>query len=464
MRIQITMTLPNQAASVPLARHTVSAALEDAGVTPDSVHEVAVALTEACANVIRHAAESDDYDVVIDLSDARLAVDVIDTGSGFARRPAGAPPSMPEAFAEEGRGAALMHALTDMTVFDHVSGEGGSVHMVKQLHWAQDAPFAVATGRRRQRPAGDQTAHHRDRGDQERAQAAGERSRLGNQRNHIAEERDHVADERNHVADERNHVANERDRIAAERFAQLRRGLAVTDSEARAERERAAQMRQAMTRQRLQGASERDAAAAERDRVEEARHRAAQQRARAAEARLQRGIVDPQADRRDAEADRRDAEADRRDREADRRDREADRRDREADLSDERANQLEAAGEAILREVALFEADEGIRLLVERADRRDQQAEQRDRLARHRDAAAQERPEDTEQAAADRARAASNREASAEDRDEAAGDRADLRTAFKEHTRQRPPIGTPPPEAAPEADADHKVHTESTDD
>ena len=50
MRIQITMTLPNEAASVPLARQTLSAALKAAGVASDSVHDVAVAVTEACAN------------------------------------------------------------------------------------------------------------------------------------------------------------------------------------------------------------------------------------------------------------------------------------------------------------------------------------------------------------------------------------------------------------------------------
>jgi serine/threonine-protein kinase RsbW len=139
VRIQVALTLPREAVSVPLARHTVSAALERAGIDHDCLAEVQVALTEACTNVFQHAQQGDTYEVVINVAEEHMTVDVIDSGPGFgARMPVA---DLPDPSSESGRGAALMLAFTDHTAFDEVDGGGGSVHLMKRLQWEQGAPI-----------------------------------------------------------------------------------------------------------------------------------------------------------------------------------------------------------------------------------------------------------------------------------------------------------------------------------
>ena len=140
MRIQVTLTLPREAVSVPLARHIVSAALKRAGIDRECLAEVEIALTEACTNVFQHAKLGDTYDVVINVHGELLTVDVVDSGTGFDhRRLANA--SLPDDSAESGRGIAMMQFFADQTVFDSVEDGGGSVHLSKRLRWSEDAPL-----------------------------------------------------------------------------------------------------------------------------------------------------------------------------------------------------------------------------------------------------------------------------------------------------------------------------------
>jgi serine/threonine-protein kinase RsbW len=138
MRIQLGLTLPREAVSVPLTRHTVSAALYTAGVEPDCVEEVEVALSEACTNAVRHAGPGVSYDVQVNISDEQVTIDVLDSGSGFGQR--STTPTATDHTAEDGRGIGLMNALSDLTVFDSVTGAGGSVHLMKQLRWIEGSP------------------------------------------------------------------------------------------------------------------------------------------------------------------------------------------------------------------------------------------------------------------------------------------------------------------------------------
>lgn len=137
MRVQIALSLPREAVSVPLTRHTVSAALYTAGVEPTCVDEVEVALSEACTNAVQHAVGGVSYEVNVSISDEQVAIEVVDSGSGFGQREV--TPDAVDHVAENGRGMALMHALSDLAVFDSVNGEGGSVHLTKRLRWLQGA-------------------------------------------------------------------------------------------------------------------------------------------------------------------------------------------------------------------------------------------------------------------------------------------------------------------------------------
>ena len=134
MRIQLALTLPREEISVPLTRHVVSAALLTAGVEPTCVHEVEVALSEACTNAVKHAVEGISYEVMVGISDEQVAIDVVDSGSGFGQRHVS---TGHDHWAENGRGVALINALSDLAIFDSVEGEGGSVHMTKALRWVQ---------------------------------------------------------------------------------------------------------------------------------------------------------------------------------------------------------------------------------------------------------------------------------------------------------------------------------------
>jgi serine/threonine-protein kinase RsbW len=144
MKIQLALSLPREEISVPLTRHVVSAALLTAGVEPACVQEVEVALSEACTNAVKHAVDGVSYEVAVGITEEKVSIDVVDSGSGFGQHqvsPAGHDPHS----AEDGRGFALMDALSDLAIFDSVDGEGGSVHLTKRLHWMPGAPRIGAT-------------------------------------------------------------------------------------------------------------------------------------------------------------------------------------------------------------------------------------------------------------------------------------------------------------------------------
>jgi serine/threonine-protein kinase RsbW len=154
MRIHLALNLPREAVSVPLARHTVCSTLYTAGVEPTCVQEVEVALSEACTNAVHHAQEGITYEVMVDISDEQVTIDVVDSGSGFGQR--SLTPELPHDGSENGRGMALMDALSDSAAYDTISGgDGGSVHMTKRLRWTADTlrPARCFRDGKKRRPA-----------------------------------------------------------------------------------------------------------------------------------------------------------------------------------------------------------------------------------------------------------------------------------------------------------------------
>ena len=137
MQIKMVMTMPPDAASVPLVRRTFAEAMRSAGVARECVEEAEVALSEACTNVYHHAAAEDHFEVIIELGPETLTMDIIDRGDGVGAH--NHKPTMPDGSAENGRGLALMTAFTDMIVIDSMLSHGGSVHLTKNLRWATEA-------------------------------------------------------------------------------------------------------------------------------------------------------------------------------------------------------------------------------------------------------------------------------------------------------------------------------------
>ena len=65
MEIQMALHLPRDTVSVPVGRQVLDSCLETLGVTADTRADIALALGEACANVIQHAGPGEEYEVQV---------------------------------------------------------------------------------------------------------------------------------------------------------------------------------------------------------------------------------------------------------------------------------------------------------------------------------------------------------------------------------------------------------------
>jgi serine/threonine-protein kinase RsbW len=145
MEVVLEMTLPRNAESAPLVRHTLDASLRGLGVPPEVRADIALALGEACANVIQHATAGKDYEVRARMDGAKCVVEVIDGGAVVSMAEGGdtgrrdgprtlwdAPPAPPGA--EHGRGLQLMRACTEeVHILDRVQRNGAIVHFEKSF-------------------------------------------------------------------------------------------------------------------------------------------------------------------------------------------------------------------------------------------------------------------------------------------------------------------------------------------
>jgi serine/threonine-protein kinase RsbW len=157
MEIKMVLYLPRDAASVPVSRQVLDGCLETLGVTADTRTDIALALTESCANVIQHADPADEYEVQAKASKGRCVIEVVNTahrdaadggpgGSSGASRDGGAdgqpfmPPSGPVSpTAEHGRGLQIIDAVVDNVWLSRNSSDGTTVHFEKELDWVPGA-------------------------------------------------------------------------------------------------------------------------------------------------------------------------------------------------------------------------------------------------------------------------------------------------------------------------------------
>ena len=137
MEITLGLTLPRDELTVPVARHIVRTALDRVGVEDACAHDVVVALSEACTNVLLHAGPGDEYDVRVNVEDERCRIRILDVGRGFDPVRPGQSGAQPEA--EQGRGMALMHALVDRVRFTSRPEARTIVTLEKTLEFADPA-------------------------------------------------------------------------------------------------------------------------------------------------------------------------------------------------------------------------------------------------------------------------------------------------------------------------------------
>lgn len=115
----VTSIYETEPRTVPRARHSVMAALIDAGLGIDTIETAALLTTELAANVVQHSM-SQSYTLDVDIDLTRVHVEIGDADDRFPLRPLREP-----ADTEHGRGLSLVDALASR--WGVRSGETGKV-------------------------------------------------------------------------------------------------------------------------------------------------------------------------------------------------------------------------------------------------------------------------------------------------------------------------------------------------
>ena len=129
MLVRLELALPRDARYVGMMRDVTGCVLASIGAPDEAVSDVQLALTEACANVVRHAVGTSQYSIRFGLGAEAVEIEITDVGPGFAP-PANPQPPAPER--ESGRGLALIDALVDDCEFVQ-DGRDNRVCLVKRF-------------------------------------------------------------------------------------------------------------------------------------------------------------------------------------------------------------------------------------------------------------------------------------------------------------------------------------------
>jgi serine/threonine-protein kinase RsbW len=133
----MTLSLPRDAVSVPIGRKVLDRCLQTLGVVADTRTDIALALSEACANVVMHAGPGEEYEVTASARDGRCVVEVANAGDGTT--PAAPPPGPVSPTAEHGRGLKIIDAVVDNLRLTGNGRRGTTVHFEKDLKWVPGA-------------------------------------------------------------------------------------------------------------------------------------------------------------------------------------------------------------------------------------------------------------------------------------------------------------------------------------
>ena len=131
MRMSVRLNLPREVDSVPAVRRLLRCALSLLHVDRDAGADVEIALTEACANVVKHADGAEKFEVLLDVAEDGCAIEVVDSGNGFDLAAAAAEVSGPEH--DRGRGLFLIKALSDNVRWDTSPRRGCLLHFEKRF-------------------------------------------------------------------------------------------------------------------------------------------------------------------------------------------------------------------------------------------------------------------------------------------------------------------------------------------
>jgi serine/threonine-protein kinase RsbW len=130
----VRLTIPAKAEYITLGRLALTAIAGVRPVSDETLHDLKLALTEACTNSVKHAYGEDggSVDIVYQLLADRLEVEVGDAGSGFD--PEADHAGGPDELEEGGLGIEIIRALTDEVEIAEREGGGSRLRFVKLLH------------------------------------------------------------------------------------------------------------------------------------------------------------------------------------------------------------------------------------------------------------------------------------------------------------------------------------------
>jgi serine/threonine-protein kinase RsbW len=130
----VRLTIPAKPEYITLGRLALTAIAGVRPVSDEALHDLKLALTEACTNSVKHAYGTNgvgSVDIVYELLADRLTVEVGDAGSGFD--PNGGRAGEDE-LEEGGLGIAIIRALTDEVEIGEREGGGSRLRFVKLLN------------------------------------------------------------------------------------------------------------------------------------------------------------------------------------------------------------------------------------------------------------------------------------------------------------------------------------------
>jgi serine/threonine-protein kinase RsbW len=130
----VRLTIPAKAEYITLCRLALAGLSHFRPIPDETLHDLKLALTEACTNSVRHAYENGgggQVQVVYELTGDRIAIEVADEGEGFVVDET----VEADRLSESGLGIAIIRALADEPLeIERGEGAGSRLRFVKHLH------------------------------------------------------------------------------------------------------------------------------------------------------------------------------------------------------------------------------------------------------------------------------------------------------------------------------------------
>jgi serine/threonine-protein kinase RsbW len=128
----VRLTIPAKAEYISLCRLALAGISQLRDISDEELHDLKLALTEACTNSVRHAYDAGSegsVEIVYELGDGDISIEVTDEGEGFVLDEA----AEADHLSESGLGIAIIRSLADELEIEPGEGRGSRLRFVKRL-------------------------------------------------------------------------------------------------------------------------------------------------------------------------------------------------------------------------------------------------------------------------------------------------------------------------------------------